>query len=246
MTIKSNKKEVAVDVFEVVANSALAEASKKPSPLTPVDVVDSVGIGRVVELFAQGEDDIFAGETKVRNSANGMAKILGDSPSYDYWENCRKAFELAYRAKYPKFNEETANKAWTRIAKVMEKEFGLSKPKAPSKAAQGMSEKRAKEKAHMESLVDSQLHEAIAGFVQLGNFSEAAKYQNEVKRRDKIAGKSSDEAFKLERKLISRCIWKITDPARIAEIRALIPNAVYDEIKADYEANVLKGQAIAK
>lgn len=230
-------KQSVVEVFEIVANSALAEASKKASPLVPQSVVDLVAVGKIAELYSDGEKDIEAGEIKIKRSAGFLAELLGTNPTYAEWHDVRKAWVNAYQALKPKITAESCERAFNRLADVMRTEFELERPSKNEGNAVVMSERRAKEKAHLESLVDSQLLEAVAGFVQIGNYKEAAKYQGEVKRREKLAGKDAEAELKHERKILSRCIWKITDASRIAEIRALIPNAVYDEVVADMIKN---------
>lgn len=179
------------------------------------DLVDNVLIA---------EDDAFKADLGMQNSGLVLAKLLGTDPTYAMWEGFRKAYERAYMSRKKNASEESANLSWGRLAKRMTKETGLEKPKAPSKAAQGMSDKRAKDKAKLEAMVDSQLEEALAQFKASDNFTEAKKIKDELSRREKEQNKGKEEQVKALRDQIIKQI-KITGDLKLLEkVSAMLPS----------------------
>lgn len=231
MVAKSNK-AVSNSVFgEMVAwvesgEFAGVEVQKVEAPKSDY-VLTSDQFGAMADLVDHvliAEDDAFKADLGMQNSGLALAKLLGTDPTYAMWEGFRKAYERAYMSRKKNASEESANLSWGRLAKRMTKETGLEKPKAPSKAAQGMSEKRAKDKAKLEAMVDSQLEEALAQFKASDNFTEAKKIKDELSRREKEANKGKEEQVKALRDQITKQI-KITGDLKLLEkVSAMLPS----------------------
>jgi type II secretory ATPase GspE/PulE/Tfp pilus assembly ATPase PilB-like protein len=190
-------------------------------------VITAEQFGAMAELIDHvliAEDDAFKADLGMQNSGLALAKLLGTEPSYAMWEAMRKSYERGYMSRKKNASEESANLSWGRLVKRMTKETGLEKPKAPSKSAQGMSEKRAKDKAKLEAMVDSQLEEALAQFKASDNFIEAKKVKDELARREKEANKGKEEQVKALRDQIVKQI-KITGDLKLLEkVSAMLPS----------------------
>jgi len=190
-------------------------------------VITAEQFGAMAELIDHvliAEDDAFKADLGMQNSGLALAKLLGTDPTYAMWEAFRKSYERGYMSRKKNASEESANLSWGRLVKRMTKETGLEKPKAPSKAAQGMSDKRAKDKAKLEAMVDSQLEEALAQFKASDNFTEAKKIKDELSRREKEANKGKEEQVKALRDQITKQI-KITGDLKLLEkVSAMLPS----------------------
>lgn len=79
-------------------------------------------------------------ELEAASALAGVAHAMGTAPSFADWEKVRVEFQAAYCAVRPQ--QDAGNKAWSRIAARMNSEFGLEKPRAPSKAAADKAESR--------------------------------------------------------------------------------------------------------
>lgn len=190
-------------------------------------VLTSDEFGSVAELIDNvliAEDDAFKADLGMQNSGLALAKALGTDPTYAKWESFRMAYERGYLSRKKNASEESANLSWGRLVKRMTKETGLEKPKAPSKAAQGMSDKRAKDKAKLEAMVDSQLEEALAQFKASDNFTEAKKIKDELSRREKESNKGKEEQVKALRDQITKQIKITGDLALLEKVSAMLPS----------------------
>jgi hypothetical protein len=190
-------------------------------------VLTSDEFGSVAELIDNvliAEDDAFKADLGMQNSGLALAKALGTNPTYAKWESYRMAYERGYLSRKKNASEESANLSWGRLVKRMTKETGLEKPKAPSKAAQGMSDKRAKDKAKLEAMVDSQLEEALAQFKASDNFTEAKKIKDELSRREKESNKGKEEQVKALRDQITKQIKITGDLALLEKVSAMLPS----------------------
>jgi type II secretory ATPase GspE/PulE/Tfp pilus assembly ATPase PilB-like protein len=209
-----------------VAEDELVAVQKIEAPKSDY-VLTSDQFGAMADLVDHvliAEDDAFKADLGMQNSGLALAKLLGTEPTYAMWEGFRRAYERAYMSRKKNASEESANLSWGRLAKRMTKETGLEKPKAPSKAAQGMSDKRAKDKAKLEAMVDSQLEEALAQFKASDNFIEAKKVKDELARREKEANKGKEEQVKALRDQIVKQI-KITGDLKLLEkVSAMLPS----------------------
>mgnify|MGYP003346508424 CR=1 FL=1 len=131
-----------------------------------------------------------------------------------------------YMAQMPSSSEEATQKHWERLFKRVNKETGLDKPKAPSKAAVKMSEKRKAEVAMLKALGDDQLVEMLAAYKAEDNFTKA----NAVKKEMKDRNKSADDAVNAERKELRETIRKqlaqTMDIELLRSVSAMLPKLV--------------------
>jgi type II secretory ATPase GspE/PulE/Tfp pilus assembly ATPase PilB-like protein len=229
MVAKSNK---------AVSGSVLGQmiAWVDEGGLVPVDkieapkgayVLTSDEFGSVAELIDNvliAEDDAFKADIGMQNSGLALAKALGTDPTYAKWESFRMAYERGYLSRKKNASEDSANLSWGRLVKRMTKETGLEKPKAPSKSAQGMSDKRAKDKAKLEAMVDSQLEDALAQFKASDNFVEAKKVKDELSRREKESNKGKEDQVKAMRELIIKQIKITGNLDLLEEVSAMLPS----------------------
>lgn len=211
MTTKSN--EVVVQIVP---------APKAEYALT----TDEFGaIGELVLNVLDAEDALFEGDLGMEKSALALAKIMGADPTYVEWEAKRTAYIRAYMAKRKNANEDSAERSFQRVAKRMEKECGLVKPKAVSKSAKSMSAKREKEKAELESLTDSALREQLAAYIGNEEFDKALKIKGEIKRRDKEANKGKEAEVKAMREKVIKQIKITTDMALLSRVSGMLPKS---------------------
>ena len=182
-------------------------------------------IGTLLDKVIKAEDDLFEGDLGMEKSALALAKIMGTEPTYIEWETKRKAYVSGYLARRKNANEESAERSFQRVAKRMEKETGLTKPKAVSASAKSMSAKREKEKAELESLTDSVIREQMAAYSANAEFEKAKKMQDELKRRAKEQNKGLEAEIKALRESVIKQIKITTDRALLAKVSALLPKA---------------------
>ena len=182
-------------------------------------------IGTLIDNVLKAEDDLFKGDLGMEKSAMALAKIMGTDPTYAEWEAKRKAFVAGYLVRCKNANEESAERSFQRVAKRMEKETGLVKPKAVSASAKSMSAKREKEKAELEALPDSVLREQMAAYSANAEFDKAQKMQAELKRRAKEQNKGLEAEIKALRESVIKQVKITTDRALLAKVSALLPKA---------------------
>jgi hypothetical protein len=180
-------------------------------------------VGSLLDLVIKAENALFEGDLGMEKAGMALAKLMGTNPTYAKWETIRKSYESGYMARNPNANEESANRSFTRVAKRMEKECGLSKPKAPSASAKSMSDKRAKEKAEMESMTDSVIREQIAAYVANEDFDKAQKLKGELKRRATEANQGKEAEVKAMRDQVIKQVKACIDKSVLAKVSALLP-----------------------
>lgn len=211
MTTKSN--EVVVQIVP---------APKAEYSLT----TDEFGaIGELVLNVLDAEDALYEGDIGMEKSARALAVIMGKNPTYVEWEAKRVAYIRAYMAKRKNANEDSAERSFQRVAKRMEKECGLTKPKSGGKSAKSMSAKREKEKAELESMVDSVLREQLAAYIANEEFDKALKIKGELKRRDKEANKGKEAEVKALREKVIKQIKITTDMALLSRVSGMLPKS---------------------
>jgi predicted flavoprotein YhiN len=210
MTTKS-KSEVVVQIVE----------SPKAEYVLSTDEFGS--IGTLIDNVLKAENALFEGDLGMEKSAMALAKIMGTNPSYVEWETKRKAYVSGYMARCKNATEESAERSFQRVAKRMEKECGLSKPKAVSASAKSMSAKREKEKAELEALPDSALREQMAAYSANAEFDKAKRMQDELKRRAKEQNKDLENEIKALRDNVIKQIKITTDRALLGKISAMLP-----------------------
>jgi hypothetical protein len=186
-------------------------------------------IDQVVSRVLEAEDDAFKADLGMEKSAMMMAEVMGTNPTYAEWEAKRLAYVRKYMSRKPNANQESADRAWSRLAKRMENEVGLTKPAKPSGDAKRKADKRDEEKKVLESMVDSQLEQLLAAYKAEDEFKKADKVKAELKRRSDDANKDLIEQAKVLRADIAKRIKIVTDVALLEEIQSMLPELPSEE-----------------
>jgi len=204
----------------------LVEAPKAEYVLS----LDQAGlIDKVVDRVLSSEDHAFEADLGMEKAAMMMAEVMGTNPTYVEWEAKRLAYVRKYMSRKPNANEESADRAWSRVAKRMEKEVGLTKPAKASGDAKRKATKRDEEKKVLESMVDSQLESLLAAYKADDEFEKAKKVKAEMKRRTDDANKGLIEYAKELRADIAKRIKVVTDVELLEEIQSMLPELVSEE-----------------
>ena len=196
-------------VSDVVVQIVEAPKAEFVLDLHMADLID-----QVVDRVLQSEDHAFEADLGMEKSAMMMAEVMGTDPKFAEWEAKRSAWLRKYMSRKPNANEESAERAWQRLAKRMEKECGLTKPAKPTKDGQRMAGKREEEKKALQGMVDSQLEELLAA---------ASKVKAEIKRRDEDRNKADIEYAKELRADIIKRIKLVTDISLLTQIQDVLP-----------------------
>jgi len=211
-------------INEVVVQ--LVEAPKAEFVLS----LDMAGlIDQVVDRVLEAEDDAFKADLGMEKSAMMMAEVMGTNPTYIEWEAKRSAWVRKYMSRKPNANQDSADRAWSRLAKRMENECGLTKPAKGSGEAQRKAKKRSEEQAKLESMVDSQLDQLLAAYKAEDEFEKAKKVKAELKRRSDEANKGLIEYAKELRADIAKRVKLVTDVTLLEEIQAMLPELPSEE-----------------
>jgi hypothetical protein len=214
---KTKINEVAVQLIE-------APKAEFVLSLDQADMID-----QVVDRVLQSEDHAFEADLGMEKAAMMMAQVMGTDPKFVEWEAKRSAYIRKYMARKPNANEESAERAWQRLAKRMDKECGLTKPAKPTKDGQRMASKRDEEKKVLESMVDSQLEQLLAAYKAEDEFAKAGKIKAEIKRRSDEANKGLIEYAKELRADIAKRIKVVTDVELLEQIQSMLPELVSEE-----------------
>jgi hypothetical protein len=225
MTIKS-------DVMQQMVNGSIAEGSKIAKVVSADDIELALNskqlalIGTSVKEFIEGEGLIFDGEIKKDNVAKAIATVLGENPTYEWWELVRTTWEASYMAKYSLANEKSANNAWLDNTKRIKAKFALEKPVKGSKDSTRMSEKRAKEQAELQGKTDSVLREEMLAYKADDDFKKADKLKAELERREKLNKADDVERRKARQALLGKAVKKIADDNVLNQMWALVPESI--------------------
>lgn len=227
------------DVMQAVVNGSIAEGSKVAIVKSADDVALTLNqkqlatVGDSVNLFIEGDEQIFQGDEKHIKVATVMAKLLKPEskvePSFAFWNLVADTFVNVYMARNNLSNAESAKNAWYRNAKRMEKLFGLTKPTKDTKDSTRMSEKRAKEQAEIQAKPDSVLREEILAYKAEDTaqaMAKATKLKAEVERRQKLADAGLIEQRKAKQALLSKAMKKIENDDLLKQIWELVPQSV--------------------
>lgn len=172
-------------------------------------------------------------ESAMSEVAQGIARILGTSPTYDGWEAVQKAFIADY-ADARKCKEETARQRWVAVCKAMESEYALEKPAKPTKAAEAKAAQRkgaAEQAAELVKAAGAATPQAILALTTPAK-GQPAPSAPVIAALSKIAGeaakesaKAATEAAKEEAKRLRESIRKecqtLTNP-QLRKVAALI------------------------
>ena len=233
MTIKSN-------VMQQMVNVSIAEGSK-PAVVSSAKDVELVlnskqlaTIGDSVDLFIAGDEQLMEGDEKHIKVATATAKLLKPEPktepSYAFWGLVATTWQNVYMARNQIANEKSAENAWYRNTKRMEKLFGLTKPKAPTADASRMSEKRKAEQAELQAKPDSVLREEYLAYKADDNLAKATSVKREIERREKQNSAGLIEQRKAKQALLSKAMKKIENDDLLNQLWDLVPQSVKLEI----------------
>jgi hypothetical protein len=184
---------------------------------------------QIVDRVLSSEDHAFEADLGMEKASMMLAEVLGTAPTYASWNAFQSAYIRKYMSRKPNANDESAERAWQRLAKRMEKETGLTKPPKPTKDGQRMASKRDEEKKVLESMVDSQLESLLAAYKAEDEFTKANKVKAELKRRSDEANKGQIEYAKELRADIAKRIKIVTDVELLEEIQAMLPELPSEE-----------------
>jgi hypothetical protein len=234
------------DVMQQVVMGSIANGSK-PAVVVSADNAELVLnskqlaiVGESVNLFIEGDEQIFQGDEKHIKVATSLAKLLKPEakvePDFAFWNLVADTFVNVYMVRNNLSNEESAKNAWYRNTKRMEKLFGLTKPAKGTKDSARMSEARAKEQAELQAKPDSVLQDEILAYKAEGDskaMAKATKLQSEVERRAKIADAGKIERRKAQQSLLSKAMKKIEDDDLLNQIWLLVPDSIKLAIAQD-------------
>jgi hypothetical protein len=186
-------------------------------------------IDQVVSRVLEAEDDAFKADLGMEKSAMMMAEVMGTDPKYVEWEAKRSAWVRKYMSRKPNANQDSADRAWSRLAKRMENEVGLTKPAKGEGDAKRKADKRDEEKKVLESMVDSQLEQLLAAYKAEDEFTKAGKVKAELKRRSDEANKGKLEIAKQLRADIIARLKPVTDCGLLDTILNMLPELPSEE-----------------
>ena len=99
---------VASEVIQIVE----APQAEYVMPIDMAQLIDNI-----VDMFKDAEEHLFEGDVGMQDSAVAMSKVMGTNPSYAEWNTKREFWIRKYMAKTPSASDESAQKAWERLAK---------------------------------------------------------------------------------------------------------------------------------
>jgi hypothetical protein len=211
------------------SNEVVVQLVEAPKAEFVLSLDDASRIDQVVDRVLQSEDHAFEADLGMEKSAMMMAEVMGTNPTFVEWEAKRLAYVRKYMSRKPNANQESADRAWSRLAKRMEKEVGLTKPAKGSAESQRKANKRDEEKKVLESMVDSQLEQLLAAYKAEDEFTKANKIKAELKRRSDEANKGLIEYAKELRADIAKRVKIVTDVELLEEIQSMLPELPTEE-----------------
>jgi len=181
-----------------------------------------------VELFSDGEATIAEGDEGIQKSALILGKVLLPDASvpctYAKWNVIRSTWLRKYMAFNAHASEESAQKAWERQVRRVQKEMpDVKKPSAPTASAQKMSEKRKAEVEMLGKLDDDQLVDLLVAYKNQDNFTKANVVKAEMKRRNAGAEQAVKNELNELRALIVKQVKSATDMDLLREVSAMLP-----------------------
>jgi uncharacterized protein (DUF2267 family) len=213
-------------------NQALSDAGvvvqvvEAPKAEYVVSVSEAQQIDITVDKFIEADELLFEGDVLLENTARALAKLFGVAPSYAQWNTVRQMWIRKYMGKIPQATEDSTQKCWERLTKRMAKLTGLEKPKAPSKAAQAMSAKRAESLAKLQAMSDDDLVSQMVAYVNGQDFSKANEIKKEITRRTNEANKGKTDEVKAMREQVIKQIKQTADLDLLRKVSAMLPKLV--------------------
>jgi type II secretory ATPase GspE/PulE/Tfp pilus assembly ATPase PilB-like protein len=212
-----------------VVENVVVQLVEAPKAEFVLSLDDASRIDQVLDTFIEADDHAFQADVGMEKAGKMMSVVMGTNPTYAEWEAKRSAWVRKYMSRKPNVDEPTADRAWSRLAKRMEKETGLSKPTSKGADAQRKAKKRSEEQAKLEAMVDSQLDQLLAAYKAEDEFSKASKVKAEIKRRADEANKGRIEYAKELRADIAKRIKVVTDVELLEQIQSMLPELVSED-----------------
>ena len=220
----------------VLSSEVVVQVVEAPKAEYVLQVSEAQHIDQVVELFSDGESTIAEGDDDVQKSALILGKVLLPDPqvpcTYAKWNVVRSTWLRKYMAFNSHASEESAQKAWERQVRRVQKEMpDVKKPSAPSASAQKMSEKRKAEVEMLGQLDDNQLVDLLVAYKNQDNFTKANVVKAEMKRRNAGAEDEVNKERKALREHIRKQIAQTMDIELLRSVSAMLP-ALVTEVPA--------------
>lgn len=214
-----------------VSNEVVVQVVEAPKAEYVLQISESQQIDKVVELFSDGEATIAEGDDGVQKSALILGRVLLPDPqipcTYAKWNVIRSTWLRKFMAFNSHASEESAQKAWERQIRRVQKEMpDFKKPSAPSASAQKMSEKRKAEVEMLGKLEDGQLVELLAAYKNQDNFTKANAVKAEIKRRNAGAEQAVKNELNELRAHIVKQVKSATDIELLRQVSAMLPALV--------------------
>jgi hypothetical protein len=213
---------------QVVDANVVVQIVEAPKAEYVLQISESQQIDQVVELFSDGEATIAEGDEGLQKSALILGRVLLPDAQvpciYAKWNVIRSTWLRKYMAFNAHASEESAQKAWERQVRRVQKEMpDVVKPSAPSASAQKMSEKRKAEVEMLGKLDDDQLVDLLVAYKNQDNFTKAKTVQAEMKRRTADTDKVVKNELNELRAHVVKQIKSATNLELLREISAMLP-----------------------
>lgn len=172
-------------------------------------------------------------ETKANEIAAHIARAMGTEPTLEHWEAVRDAFCEGYTAER-RCEPKTAANRWSAVTAILEREFGLSKPRARTPEAEKKAEQRKRAGEAVEAALsaipatatpEEVLHKAAQALAS-GDTKTAKALQDaalkKAKEASQAAATAAKEAVNAARKRAKEAISKCDDPAMLRAVCDLL------------------------
>jgi hypothetical protein len=162
-----------------------------------------------------------------------VAAVLQNQPTYAFWGLVMTQFTTDYMAAR-KCSEETAEKAWRRMARRIRDGFGIEKPKAPSIASGKKAEARAKTEKALKALVakhktEETLQRLAGEAMEQGKAEIGYQLIEAAKLAKKQAGATAKDQQKVRWEKVAEKIKaakKVADEKTLAAIEKILATTV--------------------
>ena len=154
-------------------------------------------------LALSAADKVFG--SAVNDVAKGIAQAFGEAPTFDEWEQGADEFKTAY-TKDRGCTDATAANRWSFVCKEMESQYGLSKPKKPTQAAQVKQAQRTEKAAKVDEILKTHTTMAEITKAMAANPTETKVYAEAAAKLAAQVQKSATEAAKERTKALKAAI----------------------------------------
>ena len=212
-----------------VVVQVVAESAKTAQFALPVDHVGL--IDKALEGFFKSEKLVFDAQEVARKSAGLVAEVLGVNPDYAHWMGVRDVTIGRIMAQRSNMSEDNAQKYWDRtICGYLDKEFGLTKPKAVNPEADKKRAQREAKAKKLQGFTDSELLEKAKECAMALEFDKGKEFKAELERRAKESESGLVNQCKEVRGEIVLRLKGCLNLELLEEIRDMLPPVV---IKAE-------------